>query len=109
MTPIEKLQEKLNIKIDESYEHRAYELEVSTYITADGYEVYVMNSTTGGKVSQPLDWENDVYYYQPSFDDIISRITELDAGSIIYIDDIEEYMPDYEIEQWINNDEDTDD
>ena len=109
MTPIEKLQEKLNIEIDESYEYSAYDLEVSTYITADGYEVYVINSTPWGKLSQPLDWENDVYYYQPSFDDIISRITELDAGSRVYIDDIEEYLPDYEIERWINDNEDTDD
>ena len=101
MTPIEKLQEKLNIEIDESYEYSAYDLEVCTYITADGYEVYVINSTPWGKLSQPLDWENDVYYYQPSFDDIISRITELDAGSRVYIDDIEGCMPDYEVENYL--------
>lgn len=106
MTPIEKLQEKLNIKIDESYEYSAYDLEVSTYITADGYEVYVINNTP---FDATIDWENDVYYYQPSFDDIMARIMELDAGSRIYIDDIEEYMPDYEIEQWINNNEDKND
>jgi hypothetical protein len=56
-----------------------------------------------------LDWENDVYYYQPSFDDIMSRIMELDADSKVYIDDIEEYLPEYEIERWINDNEDTDD
>ena len=106
MTPIEKLQEKLNIEINETYKYGVYDLEVSTYNTADGYEVYVMNSTP---FENSLDWENDVFYYQPSFDDIMSRIMELDAGSTIYIDDIEEYMPDYEIEQWINNNEDTDD
>ena len=109
MTPIEKLQKKLNIKIDESYEYSAYDLEVSTYITADGYEVYVIDSTPWGKLSKPLDWENDVYYYQPSFDDIMSRIMELDADSRVYVDDIDEYMPEYEIEQWINDNEDTDD
>ena len=105
MTPIEKLQEKLNIEINETYKYGVYDLEVSTYNTADGYEVYVMNSTP---FENSLDWENDVFYYLPPFDDIMSRITELDAGSRVYIDDIEEYIPDYEIERWINDNEDTD-
>ena len=106
MTPIEKLQEKLNIEINETYKYGVYDLEVSTYNTADGYGVYVMNST---QFENSLDWENDVFYYQPSFDDIMSRIMELDSGSKVYVDDIEEYMPEYEIEQWINNNEDADD
>ena len=106
MTAIEKLQNKLNIEIDETYNYNMYDLEVSTYNTADGYEVYVINSTP---FENSLDWENDVFYYQPSFDDIMSRIMELDADSRVYVDDIDEYMPEYEIEQWINDNEDTDD
>ena len=106
MTAIEKLQQKLNVEIDEMYNYNMYDLEVSTYNTADGYEVYVMNSTP---FENNLDWENDVFYYQPSFDDIMSRIMELDPGSKVYIDDIEAYMPEYEIERWINDNEDADD
>lgn len=106
MTAIEKLQSKLDIEIDETYTYNLYDLEVSTYNTADGYEVYVMKSSP---FENNLDWENDVFYYQPSFDDIMSRIMELDSGSKVYVDDIDEYMPDYEIEQWINDNEDTDD
>ena len=106
MTPIEKLQEKLNIEINETYKYGVYDLEVSAYNTADGYEVYVIKSTP---FENSLDWENDVFYYQPSFDDIMSRIMELDADSRVYVDDIDEYMPEYEIEQWINDNEDTDD
>ena len=83
-----------------------YDLEVSPYNTADGYEVYVINSTP---FENRLDWENDVFYYRPSFDDIMSRIMELDSGSTVYVSDIEDFMPDYEIEQWINDNEDTDD
>ena len=106
MTAIEKLQNKLNIEIDETYNYNMYDLEVSTYNTADGYEVYVINSTP---FENSLDWENDVFYYQPSFDDIMSRIMELDADSKVYVSDIDEYMPEYEIEQWINDNEDTND
>ena len=109
MTALEKLQNKLNIEIDDTYKYNMYDLEVSTYNTADGYEVYVMKNCS---FENQLDWENDVYYYQPSFDDIMSRILELDKcppQTKVYIDDIEEYMPEYEIERWINDNEDTDD
>lgn len=106
MTPIEKLQNKLNIEIDETYNYNMYDLEVSTYNTADGYEVYVMKNSP---FENQLDWENDVYYYQPSFDDIMSRLWELGPDSKVYVSDIDEYMPDYEIEQWINDNEDTND
>jgi hypothetical protein len=106
MTAIEKLQNKLNIEIDETYKYNMYDLKVSTYNTADGYEVYVMNSTP---FENDLNWENDVYYYQPSFDDVMSRILELDEFAKVYVDDIEEYLPEYEIERWINDNEDTND
>lgn len=106
MTAIEKLQDKLNIEIDDMYKYNMYDLEVSTYNTADGYDVYVMNSTP---FENSLDWENDVYYYQPNFIDIMDRIMQLDPGSTVYVSDIEEFMPEYEIEQWINDNEDTND
>ena len=106
MTAIEKLQQKLNIEIDDAYKYNMYDLEVSTCNTADGYEMYVMNSTP---FENGLDWENDVYYYQPPFDDIMDRIMQLDYGSRVYISNIEEFMPEYEIEQWLNDNEDADD
>jgi hypothetical protein len=106
MTTIEKLQQKLDVEIDDSYKYNMYDLEISTYNTADGYEVYVMNSTP---FENGLNWENDVFYYQPNFTDIMNRILELDPGSTVYVSDIEEFMPDYEIEQWINDNEDADD
>ena len=106
MTALEKLQQKLDIEIDDMYRYNMYDLEISTYNTADGYDVYVMNSTP---FENGLDWENDVYYYQPNFTDIMDRIMQLDPGSTVYVSDIEEFMPEYEIEQWINDNEDTDD
>ena len=109
MTPIEKLQKKLNIEISDTYKYSVYDLEITTYNTADGYEVYVMNNLPFDNFGPRFNWENDVFYYQPSFGDIISRITELDAGSKVYVDDIDEYMPDYEIEEWLNEREGTND
>ena len=108
MTPIEKLQEKLNIEIDETYTFKDYDLEISTRTTADGYDVYIMKNTPYDH-DVDIDWENNIFYYQPSFNDIMSRIMELDADSKVYVSDIDEYMPEYEIEQWINDNEDTND
>jgi hypothetical protein len=105
MTAIEKLQNKLNIQIDETYTIW-HDLEISTRATADGYDVYTIKSTP---YDDGLDWENDVFYYQPSFDDVMTRILELDDFAKVYVDDIEEYLPEYEIERWINDNEDTDD
>lgn len=108
MTAIEKLQNKLNIEIDETYTFRDYDLEISTRTTADGYDVYIMKNAPYDH-DVDIDWENNIFYYQPSFDDIMSRIMELGADSKVYVSDIDEYMPDYEIEQWINDNEDTND
>jgi len=108
MTPIEKLQEKLNITITEDYKHNGYDLEISTRVTADGYDVYVIKDTPYDH-DVDIDWENSIFYYQPSFNDIMDRIMELGPNSEVHISDIEEFMPDYEIEQWINNNEDADD
>ena len=45
------------------------DLELSEWYTADYYTLYVMTNDT-----RNIDWENDVYYYEPSFDIIIDRI-----------------------------------
>lgn len=108
MTAIEKLQQKLNITITEDYKYNGYDLEISTRTTADGYDVYIMKNTPYDH-DVDIDWENNIFYYQPSFDDIMSRILELNEFDEVYIYDIEEFMPEYEIEQWINDNEDTDD
>ena len=102
MTAIEKLQEKLQIEImDFNSNHVNYELEISTRATADGYDVYVITNDP----YERLDWENDVYYYQPSFDDIINRIKDLDEDAIVYVSDFETYLPEYEVADYLEQHE----
>ena len=62
------LEEKLNITIDQDYKLNLYDLEVSTYYTADNYDIYVITNDPSN-----IDWENDVYYYEPSAEDILYR------------------------------------
>ena len=98
---IEKLAELLNVaQITDDY--RGYpDLEISAWNTADGYELTVMTND-----HKNIDWEYDVYYYEPDFDTIIDRIKEtvdtIGGGeAIIYVDDIESRLPEYEVNEYI--------
>ena len=49
-----------------------------------------------------LDFEYDVFLYQPEFDSIIERIQDLnDSQAIVYVSDIETYLPEYEVNEYI--------
>lgn len=107
MTHIEQLEKLLNAKITEDFP-RNPELSIYTQNTADSYEVYIITND-----ENCIDWENDVYYYEPSFDDIISRIKEIetydDDPAVIYCSDIEQFFNEYEVEDYIEQHKDEED
>ena len=101
MDNITKLEKLLKCKITESFTSNEVDLEIGTWNTADGYDVHVITSNPHN-----LDWENDVYYYEPCFDEVIYRIKETvaDVGedfAIIYMHDIETYLNDYELDDYL--------
>ena len=101
---INKLTELLEVaQITEFFNGRS-DLEISEWITADGYDIHVMTNNPNN-----LDFEYDVYYYQPSFNQIVNRIKELDKDAIVYVSDIETYLPNYEIEEYIEQNTHDDD
>jgi len=92
-----KLAELLGVaEITENF--RTYpDLEISEWHTADSYEVHVMTNDRHN-----IQFDYDVYYYTPSFREIINRIKELnDEDSIVYVSDFETYLPEYEVEDYI--------
>jgi len=104
MNNIEKLAMLLGVaEITEDYK-TGVELEISEWNTADGYTLHVITQD-----ARNLDFEYDVYYYEPSFDQIIDRIKELDKDSIVYISDIEIYLPDSEVQDYIDEHNEEDD
>ena len=82
------------------------DLELSEWYTADDYTLHVLTNDP-----MNIDWENDVYYYEPQFDTIIDRIEETchDMGFgtdvKIYID-AESYLPEGEVLDWLEQKED---
>ena len=101
MTPLEKLEQHLNVSITNFDTLGMIDLQLTEYLTADGYGIYILTENP-----QQINWENDVYYYKPDFDTIMERIVEV-AENIpqakIFIDDVDEHFEDYQIEQWLND------
>ena len=56
-----------------------------------------------------VDWENDVYYYEPQFEDVMQRIVDTiaDVGYDvkIYVSDLETYLPEQEVLDWLEENE----
>ena len=106
MTPLEKLEQHLNVSITNFDTLGMIDLQLTEYLTADGYGIYILTENP-----QQINWENDVYYYKPDFDTIMERIVEV-AENIpeakIYIDDVDEHMDEYDIERWLSENIDDD-
>ncbi len=102
MTPLEKLQQHLNVTITNwDSPNLRPDLQLTEYMTADNYNVYILTEDPSC-----LNWENDVYYYEPDFNTIMDRIVEVAEDipqAIILMDDVEQYLEDYEIENWLND------
>ena len=72
------------------------DLQISEWFTADGYDVHVMTNDP-----RNLDFEYDVFCYQLNFDDIIQRIKDLDSDAIVFVSDLETYLPEDEVENYL--------
>ena len=77
------------------------DLELSEWHTADDYTLYVMTND-----ARNIDWENDVYYYEPQFDTIMDRIEEtchdVGYGSEVRIYMCpESYLPEQEVIEYL--------
>lgn len=100
MNNYQKLAQLLNVaEITEDYKG-APDLEIGTWNTADGYDVHVIANDP-----RNIDFEWDVYYYEPSFRQVIDRIKQLDSDATVYVSDLEAYLPEYEVEDYIEEQE----
>ena len=97
MTTLQKFQELANIKF---VDHDG-DIEIGTLQTADGYEIYYIAADL-----RNLNFENEVYYYQPDFDTIMSAINEHRFNSeLLTVEcyDIEDYFDEYYMLDYISD------
>ena len=89
MTTLQKFQELAQINF---VEHNG-DIEIGTLNTADGYETYYVTSDI-----RNLQFDSEVYYYQPDFDTIMKAIDDLRYLSkpvSVECYDIEDYFDEY--------------
>ena len=108
MSVYDKLAEALNVELTDDYRSGAMDLEIGTWNTADGHEVHVITSD-----AHNLEWEYDVYYYEPDFNTVIDRIKDISYHgdkAVVFVADFDQYLPEYEVQDYLdelkNKDED---
>ena len=100
MNDYQKLAKLLNVaEITDDYKSNT-DFEIGEWHTADDYAVHVMTQDPHN-----IDFEYDVFYYEPSFRTVIQRIEELDSDAVVYVADFETYLPSYEVEDYIQQQE----
>ena len=106
MNVYDELSKVLNVKLTDDYRSNGMDLEIGTWNTADGYEVHVITSDPHN-----LDWEYDVYYYEPDFNTVINRIKDVsydDDVAVVWLADFEQYLPEYEVQDYLDELKDED-
>ena len=102
MTTLEKFQELAKINFVES----RGDIEIGTMSTADGYDVHYITADIC-----KLNFENEVFYYQPDFDAIMNAIEDLRyAGEEIDVEvwDVDDYFDEYYMLEYISDNMDED-
>ena len=106
MSVYDKLAKELNVELTDDYRVNGIDLEIGTLNTADGYELHTITSDP-----RNLEWEYDVYYYEPDFNTVIERIKDVshdDDVAVIFIADFEQYLPEYEVQDYLDELKDED-
>jgi hypothetical protein len=105
MTTLEKFQEVANIKFVESNG----DIEIGTIQTADGYDLHYITADV-----QNLNFDHEVYYYQPDFDAIMSAIDDLNCfkpsseTATVACYDVEDYFDEFYMLDWLQDNMDED-
>ena len=99
MSVYDKLAKALNVELTNDYREGAMDLEIGTWNTADDHEMHVITSDT-----KNIEWEYDVYYYEPDFNTIIDRIKDVyynNGKAVIFVADFDQYLPEHEVNNYL--------
>jgi len=99
MSVYDKLAKELNVELTDDYRVNGIDLEIGTLNTADGYELHTITSDP-----RNLEWEYDVYYYEPDFNTVIERIKDVsydDDVAVVFVADFDQYLPEYEVQDYL--------
>ena len=95
------IEEKFNISFVESKSDE-YDLFIGERSTADGYSIHIVGTTNDEKMDDEF-FEYCVYYYQPTVDQLLGKIQDLEPSSKVYCEFFEEYFDEDEVMDYIEN------
>ena len=99
MEHLEKLSEKLGVDISNDWRHEDI-ADVKMYVrqTTEGNELFIITENAYGKGQ--IDFETEVSLTKPNFDTIIDIIKDYYDG-LVYVDCVEEFLPEEEVNEYI--------
>ena len=97
---------------DDTY-NRFVDLCVYRMLTADGYDIWMINPEGGLDAEHNIDWEHDVFSYKDDIPDVLFHKMRNENKGIEqtwYIEDVDEMFEDYQwSDEWEKIKEDLDD
>lgn len=102
MTTLDKFQEVAKI----NFVGHHGDIQLGEWMTRDGYDLYVVTQNPSN-----LDFENEVWYYKPGFDDIMSEINYLRPNGEpvdVEVYDVDEWFDEYDMLNYLESEMDED-
>jgi len=95
----EKVLKHYKIELTEDSYNNLVDLSVYRMLTADGYDLWMINYEGSSDIHHNIDWEHDIFMYKDSIPEILFDKMREDKGieEVWYIEDTDEIVEDY---QW---------
>ena len=90
-----KVLEHYNIELTEDTYNSMADLSVYKNLTADGYEIWMINHEGGLDQDHEIDWEHDVYMYKDDIPTYLFSIMQDRQSEDWFIDGVDELFDDY--------------
>ena len=91
----EKVLEHYKIELTEDTWHNGCSLAVYRNLTADGYDIWMINHVGGLDYDHKTDWEHDVFMYTDGIANILFEQMKDRPHETWYIEDLEEIFKNY--------------
>ena len=103
----EKVLEHYKIELTEDTYDRFIDLSVYRMLTADGYDIWMINPVGGLDYDHKIDWEHDVFMYKDGIPEVLfDKMRNENKGieQVWYIEDVDEIFEDYQwADEWQKN------
>ena len=103
----EKVLKHYKIELTEDTYDRFVDLSVYRMLTADGYDIWMINPVGGLDYDHKIDWEHDVFMYKDGIPEVLfDKMRNENKGieQVWYIEDVDEIFEDYQwADEWQKN------